>query len=211
VTCAEARLNLGAYVLGALQSDERRGVEEHLRECLACAAEHEEFRSLPALLDRVPSEDLQPVVVAPSPDLFARMSAAAADTGRARPRRSRTMVLVAAVVLAVLGVGGGVTAWVGGSGGQSATASEGPVRATVTTTADDAGVSLEVAVAGLAPGETCRMVVVDRDGGWHEAGKWPASENGNGKWRGWAAVDDGSLTEVVLYGGHGQELVRVPF
>jgi hypothetical protein len=117
---------------------------------------------------------------------------------------------VAAVVLAVLGVGGGVTAWVAGSEGQSATASEGPVRATVTTTADDAGVSLDVAVAGLNPGETCRMVVVDRDGGWHEAGKWPASEDGDGKWRGWAAVDDGSLTAVVLYGDHGQELVRVP-
>jgi anti-sigma factor RsiW len=210
VTCADARVALGAYVLGALEPDERHLVEEHLRDCPACAAEREELGSLRALLDRVPAEDLEPVAVAPSPDLFARMSAAAAETGRARPWRSRTMALVAAVVLTVLGIGAGVAASLSGSG-QAATASAGPVRATVTTTTHDEGISLEVAVVGLRPGETCRVEVVDRDGGWHPAGQWPASQDGDGRWRGWADIHDGALTEVVLTGDGGRTLVRVPF
>jgi predicted anti-sigma-YlaC factor YlaD len=211
VTCAEARGALGAFVLGALEPEERGGVEEHLRACPACTAEWEEFRLLPALLDQVPAEDLEPVVVAPSPELFERMSAAAAVTGRPRPWRSRTRGLVAAAVLAVLGIGIGVILWLAGAGVQSATASAGPVRATVTTVSDDDGISLDVAVAGLRPGETCRMLVVDKDGGWHDAGTWPASEDGDGRWRGWAGIDDKAMTEVVLTGDGGRTLVRVPF
>ena len=67
---------LGAYVLDALDPEERHRVEEHIAACPACAAELAEFRSLPALLDRVRPEDLEPVSVAPSPDLFARTAAA---------------------------------------------------------------------------------------------------------------------------------------
>jgi predicted anti-sigma-YlaC factor YlaD len=211
VTCAEAKGALGAFVLGALEPDERHRMEEHLRVCPACAAEWEEFRSLPALLDRVLPEDLEPVAVAPSPELFERMSAAAAVTGRPGPWRSRTRGMVAAAALAVLGIGIGIIVWLAGSGEQSASASAGPVRATVTTISDDEGISLDVAVAGLQPGETCRMVVVDKDGGWHDAGDWHASKDGDGQWRGWADIDDTALTEVVLTGDDGRPLVRVPF
>jgi anti-sigma factor RsiW len=65
VTCSDATVALGAYVLGALEPDERQQVEEHLRACPGCAAELEGFRSLPGLLDRVRPEDLLPVSVAP--------------------------------------------------------------------------------------------------------------------------------------------------
>ena len=147
--------------------------------------------------------------VAPSPDLFARMSAAA--DGHARRRRSRTMALVAAVVLAVLGIGAGVTVWVAGSGEQSVTASDGPVRATVIASTAEDGVVLDVTVAGLNPGEICRMVAVDRAGNRHPAGDWPASEAGDGRWEGWADVDPGALREVVLLGDRGRELVRLSF
>jgi hypothetical protein len=211
VTCpGPAVTGLGAYVLGALEPEERRRVEEHVRACPSCAAELAELRSLPPLLDRVRPEDLQPVSVAPSPDLFARMSAAA-DRDRPRPWRSRTIALVAAVALAVLGVGAGVAVWVSGSGEQTVTASAGPVRATVTASTPDEGVALDVAVTGLRPGETCRMVVVDRDEGRHPAGEWPASDAGDGRWRGWADVDRGDVAEVILVGDGGRELVRVPF
>jgi anti-sigma factor RsiW len=201
---------LGAYVLGALDPEEGRRVEEHVGTCPACAAELTEFRSLPALLDLVRREDLQPVSVTPSPDLFARMSAAA-DGGRARARRSRTMALVAAVVIAVLGLGVGVTVWVTGPWEESATASAGPVQATVTASTAEEGIALDVAVAGLDPGETCRMLVVDRDGGWHAAGEWPASKAGDGQWKGWAEIPHEALTEVVLVGDGGRELIRLPF
>jgi anti-sigma factor RsiW len=202
---------LGAYVLRALDPEERRRVEEHVDACASCAAELAAFGSLPALLDRVTPEDLHPVSVAPSPELFARMSAAAARTDLRRRQRSRVIAVVAAVVLAVLGVGAGVAVWMGASWEQSATASAGPVRATVVASTADGGVGLDVTVAGLHPGEICEIVAVDRDGGRHPAGDWPTSEAGDGRWRGWADIDHRALTEVVLLGDGGRELVRLPF
>ena len=207
MTCPEVRIALGAYVLGALEPADRRRVEAHVRDCRACAAELAGFASLPPLLDRVGPEDLQPVAVAPSPDLFLRMSAAAARTRRLR--RSRTWALVAAA-LVVLGAAAGIAVGVTGPADRTVTATSGPVRATVTASAAGEGSALDVAVAGLRPGEMCILVAVDRDGVRHEAGQWPVSEDGDGQWRGWADVDRSALTGVVVLGDGGRELVRVP-
>ena len=208
MTCPHAATDLGAYVLGALEPAERSRVDEHLRHCPECAAELAEFAVLPGLLDRVGPADLSPLAVSPSPDLFARMSAAAVPPGRLR---SRTWALVAAAVLVVLGIGAGVTVWVAGAGEQNVTASAGAVRATVSASTVDGGSALVVTVAGMRPGETCHLVAVGRDGAQHSAGTWPASPAGDGTWRGWADVDRADLTEVVLLGDGGRELVRVPF
>jgi hypothetical protein len=153
----------------------------------------------------VDPSDLGPRGVTPSPDLFARMSAAAAPRARAR-----TWALVAAVMLTVLGIGG-VAVWLAGSGEQTVTATAGAVRATVTASSVDQGIALDVAVAGMRPGEICHLVAVDSDGGRHPAGEWPASSAGDGAWRGWADVDRADLTQVLLLGDGGRELVRVPF
>lgn len=208
MTCAAATADLGAYVLGALEPADRRRVEEHLTACPECAAELTEFATLPALLDRVHPADLRPPTVTPSPDLFARMSAAAAPPSRLRPR---VWALVAAAALVVLGIGVGVTVWVTGSGEQTVTAAAGAVRATITASTVDAGSALVVSVAGLHPHEICHLVAVDRDGVRHPAGEWPASAAGDGTWRGWADVGRTDLTEVVLLGDGGRQLVRVPF
>jgi anti-sigma factor RsiW len=197
---------LGAYVLGALEPPERRQVEGHLARCPVCAAELAELEGLPALLDRVPREDLEPVAVAPSPELFERVAAAADLRPARRPRR---LLLVAAALVAMLGLGAGVTWWLSGDDARTRSAVAGPVQATVTATAARDGSALDVTVAGLDAGEICTMVAVDDDGERHPAGEWPASEAGDGRWVGWASVDPGSLDEVVLLGDGGRELVRV--
>jgi anti-sigma factor RsiW len=209
VTCPEAATGLGAFVLGALEPGERAQLEEHLRGCASCAAELAEFRALPALLDRVEPDDLRPVAVAPSVDMFERLSAAAAPPP---PRiRARTWALVAAAVLAVAGIGIGVTVRATGSGDRTVTASEASVRATVTASTVDDGSVLVVSIAGMRPGEMCHLVAVDSGGGRHPAGDWPASASGDGTWRGWADVDRADLAAVLLLGDGGRELVRVPF
>jgi anti-sigma-K factor RskA len=211
VTCPESAPALGAYVLGALDPEERRRFEEHLEHCAVCLAELAEFAPLPAMLDRVRPEDLQPVAVTPSPELFDRVSAAAR---REEPRQQgiRRWLLAAAAVLAVLGAGTGVVVWATGSGNSdTVTASDGPVRATVSAHAGNDGSVLEVTVAGLRPRETCRLVAVDDDGGHHPAGEWPVSSEGGGRWRGWADVERSALREVVLYGDGDRELARLDF
>ncbi|WP_229710994.1 zf-HC2 domain-containing protein, partial [Sinomonas atrocyanea] len=52
----EQRMDLGAYVLGALSGQERQAVEDHLAQCAQCRAELAGLETLPALLDAVPSE-----------------------------------------------------------------------------------------------------------------------------------------------------------
>ena len=114
-------------------------------------------------------------------------------------------------MLAVVGIGVGVTVWATGSGEQTVTASAGSVRATVTVSGVDDGSALDVTVAGMRPSELCSLVAVDRDGARHPAGSWPASPAGDGSWRGWASVDEADVAEVVLLGDGGRQLVRVPF
>jgi anti-sigma factor RsiW len=207
MTCPEAGSALGAYVLGALEPDERAEFGEHLHGCATCTGELAEFSGLPALLDRARPEDLAPVSVTPSPELFARVSAVAAPR---RARRERTWALVAAAVLLVAGLGVGITVWATGSAERTVTATAGPVEVTLTATQADEGSALDVAVAGMRPGETCTLVAVDSDGRSHPAGTWPTSDAGDGRWRGWADVDPGDLAEVVVLGDGGRELVRVP-
>ena len=220
MTCPDAAPSLGAYVLGALEPEERRQVEEHLDGCPACAAELVEFEVLPGLLDRVHPGDLQLAPVTPSPELFARMSAAAAaesggpESGRpgnggAHGGRSGRWLLVAAAVLVMLGAAVGVTSWAVGSGEKAHSATSGHVHMTVTVDAQDAGTALDVNVAGLPPHQDCRLVVVDRDGARHQAGEWSASYEGEAWFRGWTAVDRAALADVVLVGADGKELVRV--
>ena len=215
MTCPETAPALGAYVLGALDPDERRRFEEHLSGCALCTAELAEFAALPSLLDELRPEDLQPVAVTPSPELFDRVSAAAHAAPEATPERtsrSRQWLLVAAAVLALLGVGTGVIVWAvnrGSDTSDTVTASAGSVHATLAVTGQEQGTLLELTVDGLRPGETCRMVAVDDHGEWYTAGEWPVSANGDGTWRGWADVPRDELTEVVVYGEGDRELVRL--
>jgi anti-sigma factor RsiW len=211
VTCAETAPALGAYVLGALEPEDRRRFEEHLARCRACAAELAEFRLLPGLLDHVDPDDLQPVRATPSPELFARLSAVASTEQQHRPP-ARRWALVAAAVLVVLGIGIGAGFAVRGgpSGPETRTATAGPVEITLVTSAADGGSALDITVAGMRPGETCRLVAVDRDGGTHPAGEWPTSADGDGRWRGWADVDPADLAQVIVLGDGGREVVRVP-
>ena len=55
--CAEARISLGVYPLGALEPEERTAVDAHLAECEGCRAELAEFECLPMLLAVLSTED----------------------------------------------------------------------------------------------------------------------------------------------------------
>jgi hypothetical protein len=63
--CSECRTLLGGYVLHALEPAEVAVVREHLADCAACAAEHSELVTVPAMLD-VADPDEQPVATPPA-------------------------------------------------------------------------------------------------------------------------------------------------
>ena len=211
MTCHDTAPALGAYVLGALDPAERRAVDEHLRSCPDCAEELADFATLPPLLDRVPLDDLEFDPVAPSPGFLERLTAAAAADA-APPRPRRRLLLAAAALVVVLGAGVGVTSWVTAAPAPEPSHSvvAGQVHMTVTAAGQSDGTVLDVAVAGVAPNEECRLVVLDRAGGRHQAGAWTATYAGDATFRGWTSVDRSAVTAAVLLGTDGRELVRVP-
>jgi anti-sigma factor RsiW len=58
MSCQEARLALGGYVLGALEAGERREVTQHLATCGSRRLELADYDELPGLLDQVPIDDV---------------------------------------------------------------------------------------------------------------------------------------------------------
>ena len=206
MTCPETP-ELGVYVLGALPADERARFEEHLARCPACAAELAELEALPALLGRVRPEDLEPVRVTPSPELFDRVAAAA----QVRPaHRTRRLVLAAAAVVVLGGgAGAGAAVWWPDDEGGTWTASSGGLQLTVSASEARDGSALDVTVAGLPAGQDCELVVVDREGDRHAAGEWSATYAGEASWRGWTTVEPASLAEILLLAEDGRELARI--
>jgi hypothetical protein len=108
--CEHVRLDLGGYVLGALEDDEAAAVARHLTVCSRCAAEHARLAGLPELLALAEGvEDLP----APAPgveervlDAFAREHPRPARRARLRRRagwlRPRILLPAAAGLAAVL-------------------------------------------------------------------------------------------------------------
>ncbi len=86
--CAEVRLSLGAYVLGALDPADRSRVDAHLAGCADCRDELASFAALPGLLGRVSRSEVESEPVDPGPQLLERLlSAAAAERRHDRRRR----------------------------------------------------------------------------------------------------------------------------
>ena len=210
MSCPRTPSDLGAYVLGALSPEERRHFEEHLDGCALCAAELAEFADIPALLDRVRPEDLQPVAVTPSPELFDRVSAAARGHSGCGPSRRRRWLLVAAAVLALLGVGHRRDR-VGDQPGERHR--DGVVRAGARDAGGDRAGGGDGARADRRRPPARRDVPHGRrrrpTGEWYPAGDWAVSADGDGTWRGWADVQRDDLREVVVYGEGDRELVRL--
>jgi hypothetical protein len=207
MTCEETTLSLGAYLLGALEPEERRQVREHLSACPACAAEYADLKGLPAVLDRVSLEDLHAPPVSPSPDLFDRVASAAAAEDR-RVRRRWLLVAAAVAVLLLGGVGGLV--WVNQDSTQSVVA--GDVHVTVRTDADDSGEGtiFDITATGLTPRSNCHLVVIDDDGTRHDAGSWMVDYEGEASYRGWADVPESEVADLEMRDDDGHVIVTIP-
>ena len=92
------RMELGSYVLGALDSAEADEVRRHLLTCPVCRAEYRELAAVPAVLARISETEMAAGPVPPGDELLARLltraaaqegspAAAAASAGHSRGRR----------------------------------------------------------------------------------------------------------------------------
>jgi anti-sigma-K factor RskA len=216
MTCPHL-IDVGAYVIDALEPEERLGLEAHLATCRTCAAAVRELEGLPARLASVPPPQAPAPVPAPSELAFLRLqrSALAVPASRAPARRrpvARRWALVAAAMV-VLG-GAGTAGVVVSSGGSDAPAilavSEGDLHVRAAMTEESSGTRIVMALVGGTPGQQCELAVQARDGHWETAGTWTASHAGSAHVSGTVRIDPEDVTRVVVRTLDGRLLVSMP-
>ncbi|MEU8461007.1 zf-HC2 domain-containing protein [Streptomyces sp. NPDC029003] len=229
---------LGPYVLGVLDEEDVRRVEEHIGDCVRCREEVAALREMESVLGEVPEEaflDGPPQ----GGDLLLQRTLRQVRGERvasARRRVGLAGLAVAASLAAVFWAGAQMgadrehTGALPGPPTPSASAAPSPVPGTKVASATDRGtgarmnvqvtpaakwVRVHAAVTGIPAGERCRLVVVARDGTRSTAGGWVVgtAEHGEGKGAsldGSAAVDPANVKEVLVENESGRTFVSVP-
>ncbi|GAA0319703.1 zf-HC2 domain-containing protein [Streptomyces polychromogenes] len=229
---------LGPYVLGVLDQEDVRRVEEHVGDCLGCREEVAALREMEAVLGEVPEEaflDGPPQ----GGDLLLQRTLRQVRGERAARNRWRGAVagLAAAASLAAVFWAGARLGGDAGTGAAlppppspSASAAPSPPAGTRVASATDPGtgarmtvqvtpaakwVRVRAAVTGVPAGERCRLVVVSRDGTRSTAGGWVVgtAEHGEGRGAaldGSAAVDPADVKAVLVENESGRTFVSVP-
>ncbi|WP_222849693.1 anti-sigma factor family protein [Trebonia kvetii] len=197
--CAETRLSLGVYVLGAIDPAERALVDAHLATCRDCRDELASLAGLPALLARVSPAEAFALAADESPHGGANgaglarnaeppreLLATVLDLTAARQRRRRwwsaSLTVAAALIIAVgvfgglrLGLSpaqnGGVTSGAGGTW-ETVTGHSAGMTATVKYRSVGWGTQLDTEVTGIPIGTNCQLWVVDAAGHRVLAGSW---------------------------------------
>ena len=191
MSCAHVRDELGGYLLGGLDPEERDAVAAHLASCPACAAEHERLAMLPALL--ASAEGLE-IPAAPQGVEERLLDRVARERGvrrlvrrRGRPRLTRGRAVVAAALAgAALGAGAMAVAATlgddeGPAGAQYALVLSGDQGASARARLEPGrgGTEVHLWVKGLPPGaETVYEVRCERSGWSASAGTFRADARG---------------------------------
>lgn len=211
------RTELGAYVLGALDPDDRRAVEAHVAECRACRDELASLSAVRPLLDRIGPHEVVDLVDAP-PALDGLRDDLVALEHRRLQRRVRVWQAAAAAasLVAVLVGLGWWAPW------------EGPpdrLVATVAPVADEAattegtiaayawewGTTVEVRVQDLPPRSGYVLWAVAEDGRREQAGTWGATGDGTALVRGASAIARPDLQRVEVTDVGGTVLLDASF
>jgi hypothetical protein len=196
-----------AYVLGALDPEDRRTFERHLDTCDLCATDVASFAPIPGLLSRA---DLAPAEPVP-PSVLTEASSRILDERDALvSSRARWRWLAAAAVMALLAV------IVNGLGtGREATSlaleREWGVTGEVTVSARGWGTEVGFDLAQLPPEETCIAWAVGEDGEWQQVAWWGPTPTHRARVTGASSLQLDDVAEIVVTTTDRSEIVtRAP-
>jgi putative zinc finger protein len=188
MTCPET-IAIGAYVLGALDAEERVVTEQHLQTCEPCRETLLQFAHLPGLLHAVPLEDIvNPPAVQESAESWIGVENSRLPTAeihdsttvvvsRGRLLRRRRHVVAAAVVVVVVGVVGVIGPRIRSEPAEraitwSSTDGVGGIDTTAELTGRGWGTDIQLRMTDLRPGAHCKLIVRGRDGTTETVGWW---------------------------------------
>jgi len=233
MTC-HGDIELGAYVLHALELEEAQAVCEHLTACHTCRDEERSLAATAGLLALLRPEDLEllddlddfPGENAPAvqPGQQARPHRSAWSGRRHLPARRAAPAAVAGAVLAgavlTAAVGSAVVAGVGPFEPESPPSSRPAVveavdpathvHAQVAMSQQESGTRLRLSLTGAYPRGRCSLVARSPDGGTDTAATWVADAHGTAWVSGTTAFRADQLTEFDVVTGTGRVLVRIP-
>lgn len=196
---------LGAYVLGALEPAERRAVEAHVADCTRCRDELAALSGMPALLDRLTSDEATADLAAVPATLAPQLTAGAAGAIVALRRQVRRWRLTAAAVAMAAVVAGVVTQAPWRTAPEPIVVALQPVAAdaaqvdgTVATYAWEWGTTVEVAVANLPDRSRYVIWVVAGDGTRQEVGTWGPTATAAATVRSASAVPRNQIRAVEI-------------
>ena len=207
--CAEARVSLGVYVLGAIDPAERALVDGHLATCRDCRDELAGLAGLPALLARVSTEEAIALAMTDGPDialeemteppreLLATVLDLTAARRRGRRWREAVFGLAAALIIAA-GVFGGLRLGAGPApltavSGQpfaghplgaweTTQGQSGATAATVVYRSMGWGTQLDTKVTGIPVGTSCQLFVINSTGQRVLVGGWVTDNDEGTVW-----------------------------
>jgi anti-sigma factor RsiW len=184
IPCVQVRLELGVYLLGAIEPAQRAVVDRHLAACRSCRAELSELAGVPSLLRRVPADVIRQPVAADAVQVMPESPLNALLARITAIRRRRRLLAVAAALVT------GIIAASAVQGLHDATArppaaiasartvtvqATNPVTgiwAAVRYTSEPWGTELEVSITGVATGTRCQLLVTGARGQVISAGGW---------------------------------------
>jgi anti-sigma factor RsiW len=212
MTCSMS-VELGAYVLHALEHDDADAVQRHLEGCPQCQTELRELEFTASLLSLLSAEDLEQLEDAARPDDGHPEHDGVGGVRRSL-RRHRAVLPLIAAVLAV------ATSLMPRTFEHAEPASS----ATVITAADPAthvsaavsvdrvrdGTRLHLSLTGAYPQGWCSLVARSRDGHQDTAATWRADARGSADVAGMTAIPADRLGELDVVTGTGVVLVTIP-
>ncbi|MDR7274918.1 zf-HC2 domain-containing protein [Catenuloplanes atrovinosus] len=221
---------IGAYVLNTLEPAERSEVDAHVAECETCRNELAELEALKEALGEVPPEAL--LHGPPDADLvLQRTLRQIREEKSSGARWQRGFTIAAAAVVLVAAIGGGVLVGRGtgepagtqdprvaqsapaGTRVASAVDPSTDVRMTASVIPAAGWVRINAAVAGIPPGEDCRLIVVSADGDRQIAGGWvvsAAAETAGTTLDGSASIAPADVAAIEVVNTAGRTFISMP-
>lgn len=203
--------DVGAYVLDALEPEERAGVAAHLSECTVCTRTLTELGTLPPLLASVTPGDLRHEDAVPTDLAFHRLRRSAVGSPPRRRRHPWLLAVAAAGLVAAGGVGTGVAVMTSASpAATTVQASSADVHAWATIRAAGAGSRITLTMQGVPHGATCWLVAVGRDGERDRTPSWTVDYGGDVSWTGTVALTPDQLSHLDVVTADGRTIVSLP-
>lgn len=204
-----------AYVLNALEPDERAAYEQHLTTCAACRSRLREVQDLPDLLAGIDADEIE--AFDPPPDTL--LPGLLRRAGVQRRRQRRVMGALAAVAAACL-IAVVVSFWPSGSSTPAAppqhsfaAVAQSPVRATASLAATSWGTAIDVHcsyIPGVFEGSyRYGLVAYDRSGNAHRLGDWTLPPDRNIDYSTGTALTPAQIARLEITLPDGTPLLRL--